>query len=654
MASTILGSRYELIERVGMGGMAIVYKAKDQILNRYVAIKILREEFKENEDFIRRFKVESQAAASLSHQNIAQIYDVGEERGMNYIVMEFLEGETLKKYIMNKQGNLTLKEAMNFSMQICRALEHAHSKYVVHRDIKPQNIVITENGKLKLADFGIARAANNTTTVNSKSNMAVGSAHYLSPEQARGGYTDHRSDIYSLGIVMYEMFCGKLPFDAEESVSVLMQHLHEEPVAPREVNPSIPEGIEAIIMKAMCKEQRLRYESASQILDDLIRVYQNPSISAAKLHASSGAEEEKPEKKEVVNRAPRTPKSRRDEKPPQRKGLLIALIAVLLFFALAIFAAVGLFDKLMNPDTGEEVEIPYLVGMSFEDALKKAEEASTDKVKFNVFEGDFEFNDAPKGTVIKQDPQHGGKVKKSRNITVDISKGPVAVTLDDYFHKDIDSVKEQLESKGIIVKIEYVIRDKSEVGKIVDQNPMEGTQLGEGEVVTFKIGKEGKSTYAPNLVGKTEKDAIAMCEDRNLLWQIVEDDSSDLPAGTVVSQFPEAGDEIAEGETITLTVSTGKASDEPEEPEKPDTPEEPEKPEEPETPPPVQKQTVTVTLMNLAKDKSVRVRVSGNGVTVFEKDIASPSGSATISFEGEKGTSYDIYYDGTWIREVTS
>ena len=257
MESTILGSRYELLERVGMGGMAVVYKAKDRMLNRFVAIKILREEFKENEDFIRRFKIESQAAASLSHQNIAQIYDVGEENGMHYIVMEFLEGVTLKKHILNNGGALSRKEAMNYSMQICRALEHAHSKYVIHRDIKPQNIVLTESGKLKLADFGIARAANNTTTVNSINNMAVGSAHYLSPEQARGGYTDHRSDIYSLGVVMYEMFCGKLPFDAEESVSVVMQHLHEEPVRPCEVNPDLPEGIEAIILKAMKKEQRL-------------------------------------------------------------------------------------------------------------------------------------------------------------------------------------------------------------------------------------------------------------------------------------------------------------------------------------------------------------------------------------------------------------
>ena len=227
MQSKVLGSRYELLEQIGMGGMAIVYKAMDKMLNRYVAIKVLREEFKENEEFIRRFNVESQAAASLSHQNIVQIYDVGEEDGLHYIVMELLEGETLKQYITSRGGKLTVREATNFSMQICRALEHAHSKHVVHRDIKPQNIIITESGKLKVADFGIARAANNSTMVNAGKN-AIGSAHYLSPEQARGGYTDLRSDIYSLGVVMYEMFTGSLPFDGEESISVVLQHLQEE------------------------------------------------------------------------------------------------------------------------------------------------------------------------------------------------------------------------------------------------------------------------------------------------------------------------------------------------------------------------------------------------------------------------------------------
>ena len=221
MDGKVFGNRYELINKIGSGGMAIVYKAKDILLNRLVAVKILREEFKENEDFIRRFNIESQASASLSHQNIAQIYDVGEEEGMHYIVMEYLEGKTLKQYMNEMGGRLSWREASNFSMQICRALEHAHSKHVVHRDIKPQNIIITDGNKLKVADFGIARAANNSTTVNT----AVGSAHYLSPEQARGGYTDQRSDIYSLGVVMYEMFTGTLPFDGENDLGVVMKHL---------------------------------------------------------------------------------------------------------------------------------------------------------------------------------------------------------------------------------------------------------------------------------------------------------------------------------------------------------------------------------------------------------------------------------------------
>lgn len=332
MEGKILGNRYELLCRVGTGGMAVVYKAKDKILNRFVAVKILREEFKENEEFIRRFNVESQAAASLSHQNIVQIYDVGEEDGLHYIVMEYLEGKTLKEYMNEKGGKLPWREAANFSMQICRALEHAHSKHVVHRDIKPQNIIMTEEGKLKVADFGIARAANNTTTVNSTA-AAVGSAHYLSPEQARGGYTDCRSDIYSLGVVMYEMFTGRLPFDADTGVSVIMQHLHEQPEPPCSVNPEIPRGIEAIILKAMNKEQRLRYDNAKDILDDLIAVYRNPNIKLSMLHIDAS---ELPQQRSGEPKKKRPPEAsesgspRKKNRGKKKKTIVFAVLCALL------------------------------------------------------------------------------------------------------------------------------------------------------------------------------------------------------------------------------------------------------------------------------------------------------------------------------------
>ena len=638
MESTVLGSRYELLERVGMGGMAVVYKAKDKMLNRFVAVKILREEFKENEDFIRRFKIESQAAASLSHQNIAQIYDVGEENGMNYIVMEFLEGITLKKHILDNNGALSRKEAMNYSMQICRALEHAHSKYVIHRDIKPQNIVITESGKLKLADFGIARAANNTTTVNSKNNMAVGSAHYLSPEQARGGYTDHRSDIYSLGVVMYEMFCGKLPFDAEESVSVLMQHLHEEPVPPCEVNPNLPEGIEAIILKAMKKEQRLRYESAAQILEDLVLVYQNPSIDVSELHASSH-EEVRTEKREHARRTHRS-----SGKPAKKKkGTFAFLIAALVFLSLSIFAGIVLVYNFLNPDMGEEVEIPKLTGLTFDEAVQKAEKASTDKVKFTVLEGTFVFDDKPKGTIISQDPYGGGKVKRSRQIKVTISKGPVVLTLEDYSGQSFEKVEEELKSLGIEVIYEPQDSIGDPEGTILDQNPKDNTQLAEGETVTFYVSKKPVLTRVPDVTKMTKEEAIDEIENNDLgTIEFVDDDSSSLPAGTVSEQFPAADEKVPVGTSVTLYISTGKnISEGTEIPVASENSSDSGK-----------KETVSITLTNLGTSTR-RVRIVGNGVTVFEKDITSSTGTETVSFESGTVSSFDIYYDGKWIREVT-
>ena len=647
MESTVLGSRYELLERVGMGGMALVYKAKDKMLNRFVAVKILREEFKENEDFIRRFKIESQAAASLSHQNIAQIYDVGEENGINYIVMEFLEGETLKKHILNNNGALSRKEAMNYSMQICRALEHAHSKYVVHRDIKPQNIVITESGKLKLADFGIARAANNTTTVNAKNNVAVGSAHYLSPEQARGGYTDHRSDIYSLGVVMYEMFCGKLPFDAEDSVSVVMQHLHEEPVPPCEVNPDLPEGIEAIILKAMRKEQRLRYKSAAQILEDLVLVFQNPSIDVSELHASADEDIPEPKKDRQRKNSHRSAQRHQNHKKQAKTFSFVPIIITIVLFFAIILAGAFFVNKLLHPDTGEEVEIPNVVGLSFEMAVQKAEQASTDDITFTVLKKKEIFDDQPKGTILEQDPEGGGKVKRSRQINVTVSKGPVRLTLIDYTDRSASTVKKDLEELGIIVKIVEEPSENFAPGTIIDQNPKADTQLAEGETVTLTVAKrpdddpEAERTIVPPVINMTEEDAISEISEYGLKYEIIKDDTSSLPEGTVIKQSPDAESDAFMGDTVKIYVSTGKNKS-----EDPDEPDDPDEPQNPQT-----KETVSITLTNLGTNTK-RVRIVGNGVTVFEADITSSTGTETVTFEAVSSPSYDIYYDGKWIREV--
>ncbi len=646
MENTILGSRYELLERVGLGGMAAVYKAKDNLLNRFVAVKILREEFKENEDFIRRFKVESQAAACLSHQNIVQIYDVGEENGMHYIVMEFLEGDTLKKYILDKNSALPLKEAINYSMQICRALEHAHSKYVVHRDIKPQNIVITENGKLKVTDFGIARAANNTTTVNDKSSMAVGSAHYLSPEQARGGYTDHRSDIYSLGIVMYELFCGKLPFDAEESVSVLMQHLHEEPVRPTEVNPELPLGIEAIILKAMKKEQRLRYKNATEIIQDLVAVYQNPSIDVNKLNATSGDEVQPPEKETP----PRPPHSHHQKKKPVQKKkkqkavskeliiVLSILAASLILLAIAIRPLISIFFN----GTGDEVEIPNVVGIQYDDAITIVDNYSTDDVTFSIEIKNKEYSDEEPGTIISQTPVGGDHVKRDRTIAVTVSKGPVVVTLEDYSNKNFDKIKEDLEELGITVEKEEVTEPAGIEGRIHKQNPKEGTTLAEGETVTLYVYAKTEKVIVPNVIKMDKEKAIILLTERGLeVGDILEDNTSALPVDQISFQSLSADSRVPINSRINLKYSTGKNETEATSDDK--------KPEEvAAAPAPLKK--FNIKLSGLPKDKeTVRIKLVHDGKTYYERDFSTEAGNATVQIESDKSLSLDVYYDNVYI-----
>lgn len=636
METTILGSRYELLERVGMGGMAVVYKAKDKMLNRFVAVKILREEFKENEDFIRRFKVESQAAACLSHQNIVQVYDVGEENGLHYIVMEFLEGETLKQYIVSKGGRLSRREATNFSMQICRALEHAHSKHVVHRDIKPQNIVITESGKLKVTDFGIARAANNSTTVNSGSSCAVGSAHYLSPEQGRGGYTDHRSDIYSLGVVMYEMFTGSLPFDAEESVSVIMKHLHEEPILPCEINPELPLGVEAIIMRAMRKEQRFRYNSASEILEDLVMVYQNPDVAVSKLNALNNKEESPSVSRSDSTRSSRARQSAKKKKDASKKGLAAAITLL----GVAIFSMIMLMSYILFAGTGEEVQIPDLTGLTYEEASFEAEKASKGDVTFKVLIKRREHSDEEKDRIIDQSPEGGSKVKRPREIEVTVSLGPVVLELGDYKDKSYEKVRDDLTKKGLKVILEEENNDSYKEGIIFGQVPSAGTQMAEGDEVTLYVSKGTENTYVPNVLGSSLEEAIVAIERNNLrVGEKIEEASNKYAKGEVCRLSKKPNEIVPVDTVIDIYISNGeKESDSTAVTGEQTSSRQP------------SKKTVSLTLGNLPKDKSkVKIRLVLDGKTFHEADYPTGSGSATISVTTDRTLSLDVYYDGVYI-----
>ncbi|MBQ8764553.1 MAG: PASTA domain-containing protein [Clostridia bacterium] len=550
--------------------------------------------------------------------------------------MELLEGVTLKNYIKSKGGLLPRREAMNFAMQICRALEHAHSKHVVHRDIKPQNIVLTDSGKIKVADFGIARAANNTTTVNS-GQYAVGSAHYLSPEQARGGYTDHRSDIYSFGVVMYELFTGKLPFDAEESISVVMQHIHDEPTRPCEVNPDITPGIEAIIMRAMCKEQRLRYASATEILEDLVTVYQDPSVSVSSLNAYDGEATAHTEKKMPRN-AGRNHRNARNKKKNTHKNLLIAAISLFSVFILSIILVIYVFFG----ETGKEYAIPDFTGMTFEEAAIEAERNSNKDVTFTVSIAEEVFSDEEKGKIIDQNPDGGFKIKTKREIKLTVSRGPVLIKLADYTGKDCAEIQKMLEEKGLSVVIEQEDSNTYEEGKIIKHLPSKDTQMGEGDEITLFVSKGAENTYVPDVVGSTQQEAIVEIERNNLEVKVVEEDSSTVIKGEVIRQGKKANSVVPTGTVIEIYVSTGKPkADESQNSDK-TTSSTPQKPKK-----------ASVSLTALSKTAPTKVKIMLDGKKVYEADVTTTSGNATVTFDVTAGVDIshgaDIYYNDTYI-----
>lgn len=508
-----------------------------------------------------------------------------------------------------------------------------HSKHVVHRDIKPQNIVITESGKIKVADFGIARAANNATTVNAAGAQAVGSAHYLSPEQARGGYTDHRSDIYSLGVVMYEMFTGKLPFDAEESVSVVMQHLHNEPVPPMDINSEIPAGIEAIILRAMKKEQRLRYDSTTQILEDLVMVYQVPTVDVTELNALKGEDANQlPER--MSN--PKKPSYRKSKKKKDvKKALLIASTA---FFGIAL-VLIAIVMKILFFPSGSEVEIPDLTGMTYEEALLECERQSKGDIQFDLFVERSEHSPKDKDTIISQTPEGGLMIKKSRELKVVLSLGPVVLELDDYTGKHYKKVQSLLEEKGIKVIIEEEDSNTYDEGTILKQIPAEGTKMADGDEITLYVSRGTENTVVPDVLGRSLSEAIRLITENDLaVGEIQDEDSDKYPKGEICRQGQKPFATVPIDTKIDLFVSTGKSKDSNNKDQQ--TQQESNLP----------KKTINVVLSNLPKDReTVSIKLVLEGKPFFQKDYSTKNDSVTIPVETNKTLSLDVYYDGVYI-----
>ena len=549
----LLGNRYEIIEKIGNGGMATVYKAKCHVLNRYVAVKILKDEFTTDQEFIKRFEVEAQAAASITHPNIVSVYDVGKDGNLYYIVMELIQGKTLKEIILEEHGPLPWKWSINIAIQIASALEVAHKNNIVHRDVKPHNIIITEDGVAKVTDFGIAKAVSNSTIT--AFGTTIGSVHYFSPEQARGGYTDAKSDIYSLGVVLYEMLTGKVPFDADTPVSVALKHIQEEPIAPKKLNEKIPQAANDIILKAMRKDTNLRYQSVTLMLKDLKQVLKDPDGDFVdNLEYVPDMETRKISTKEIEEEA-KNIENNKKKKPgklkafvQKHKGLSIFL-AIIILFALSLGGTI-LFFKLTNP---AEVIMPNLVGMSKEDATKLLDES---KLKLEVSSEEYNSEYA-EGYIISQDPLYSDNynIKEGSTIKVVVSKGIEEAIVPKVIGMSEDDAIKALEKAKLKYQIVEEESKKIEAGYVISQETEQDSKVYAGDTVVIHVSTGVKKSSVVSVIGKTEEEAKKALEDLGLKVTVAYEEDSSKDNGVVLKQSINAGKEVEQGSSITITVN---------------------------------------------------------------------------------------------------
>ena len=546
----ILDDRYEIIELIGSGGMANVYKALCHRLNRYDAVKIMRDETAANTELRRRFRAESQAVAMLSHPNIVSVYDVSHSDDVEYIVMELIDGITLKQYLQ-KKSVLDPSEVLDFTIQTAKALEHAHSKGIIHRDIKPQNIMLLKDGMIKVADFGIASLEN---TIEENNGETVGSVHYIAPEQARGEAPDARSDIYSLGIVMYEMLTGKLPYVGNSDVEVAVKHMNTDPVTPRDIVPSIPEELERICLKAMNSNIDERYQSASEMLADL-EEYKSQSLAAHVLEDSEAVliDSEEPPRR-------RAKRSRRSKKIALSSGIL----AVLLFVIIGFVFLNGYFLKDLFSDP-VKVKVDNFVGRYYEDVIndKDYKKIYDFKVTFKV---DLEHE---YGIILSQDPESGrSKTVSDKGSKIVVELVCAAETVDDQkrllkvpdiLNHEREEAISMVQDAGFTYTLEQAPSDSITKGYVISTDPVAGAAADEGSEIKIIIstGPETVMTKVPQLKGLSKESAIAKIESSNLSIGNISTAESDLVAGTVIDQNIAAGTEIEEHTNISITVSSG-------------------------------------------------------------------------------------------------
>ena len=565
-----LDGRYEIHELLGVGGMAYVYKAYDNIEKRWVAIKILKEELAGNSDFLRRFRNESKAIAVLSHPNIVKVYDVSFGDRIQYIVMEYIDGITLKQYI-EQQGEIKWREALYFTVQILRALQHAHEKGIIHRDIKPQNIMLLEDGTIKVTDFGIARFSQaETQTMTDK---AIGSVHYIAPEQARGGYINDKADIYSVGVMLYEMLTGQLPFVADNAVSVAIMQMQAEPTPPSRINPSIPKGLEEITMHAMEKNPAQRFPSAADMLEDVERFRRNPEIvfhydeQVDRAYAGTSADiygnvQQNAAPQKYNDNYEYEEEYVRSQNGARASNIIKGIVAAVIVFALVAGGIFG-WRYLQNlttstNKTSDEIILPNFVGMIYDTDIK-------DNPDYADFTFEITYGNVPSkqpGEVLNQNPVASMPVKKGKTVLLTVNGEAEQVVVEDVKGYEKQDAYDALKALNLSPKMQAVADDDTAVGYVVKTDPAAGSTVSTGTTVTIYVssGPSTESAVIPNIVGYQYSTAKEELEAAGFVVTAEYDDESDKDENTVLSVSPNEGEKAKKGSVVTVTVSSGKGA----------------------------------------------------------------------------------------------
>ncbi len=646
----LLDNRYEILQVIGTGGMAVVYKALCHRLNRHVAIKILKDEYAKDEAFRNKFHGESHAVAMLSHPNIVSIYDVSRSNSIEYIVMELIDGMTLKQY-MQKRGALSQKEAIHFTSQILKALSHAHSKGIIHRDIKPHNIMLLRDSTVKVADFGIARFEASQQTVTRE---AFGSVHYISPEQAKGSNIDSRADIYSTGVVLYEMLTGRLPYEGEDPLSIALQHINSLPLSPREINPEIPEALEQITMKAMAPSLLKRYESTDEMLKDLDAFRRNPEFKVEYKPESNDADVDEDETKKLPLARDIDFEEDFDDEDEKSKKPNLPLIAGIVAAGVFLAGAVTLIGTLAGwGGGGSSTKTPDVVGMTVEEASEAFE-------AFDIIEEDVgarEYSsDFDEGEIIRQSPKAESK-NTSGKIYVTVSKGSneVEITMPGLEQMSEEQAKIVLDRNGLIAEIKTENSDEVPQGQVIKTEPSEGEKLYKGDKVTVyvSLGKLAKETVVPKIIGLTEEKAIEALTAANLVNGNIDYEESSEKKGIVIKQSIAADEKCDEKTVVSFTVSSGKKQSEPvsndnpqtQQPAKPPKTEEPEKTDD--------RISVTRSIRLPSAPESFMVKITVDGETQYQKKHSGTDGEVSVTLKGKGTAVVAVYIDDVLRQEIS-